>query len=208
MDTMEGIAEDGSDLTDGLAREARIRSAYLQWCKDNEKEPDEDRFPTFSSNFLAMEEYAAEAGKEMSLNAYADMTEEEYLAATAQPEPVAKAAPAPAPVAKVKTEAEKKAEEEAAAKKKAAEEAKAKKEAEGKHKWYRVKEYARVTKKDSLCEYLFARIVLHSQQERRRKCRLRRPERRPRKIVVHVRLHKPKPWRAFKRRMRQLRLLR
>lgn len=132
MDTMEGIAEDGSELTDGLAREARIRSAYLQWCKDYDKEPDEARFPTFSSNFLAMEEYAGEAGKEMSLNAYADMTEEEYLAATAQAEPEPAPAPAPKPVAKVKTEAEKKAEEAAAAKKKAEEEAKAKKEAEGK----------------------------------------------------------------------------
>lgn len=140
MDTMEGVAEDGGELTDGLAREARIRSSYIQWCKDNDKEPDEARFPTFSSNFLAMEEYATESGKEMSLNAYADMTEEEYLAATSKPEPApapakktpAKKAPAPAPVAKVKTEAEKKAEEAAAAKKKAADEAKAKKEAEGK----------------------------------------------------------------------------
>ena len=132
MDTMEGVAEDGGEITDGLAREARIRSAYIQWCKDNEKEPDESRFPTFSSNFLAMEEYAAESGKEMSLNIYADMTEEEYLAATSKaPEPAPatpKAAP-PAPVAKVKTEAEKKAEE---AKKAAAEE-KAKKEAEGEY---------------------------------------------------------------------------
>lgn len=140
MDTMEGIAEDGSDLTDGLAREARIRSAYLQWCKDYGKEPDEARFPTFSSNFLAMEEYAAEAGKEMSLNVYADMTEEEYLAATSKPEPAPKATPAPAPkpapkpVAKVKTEAEKKAEKEAEAKKKAAAEAQAKKQAEGKQR--------------------------------------------------------------------------
>lgn len=128
MDTMEGVAEDGGQLTDGLAREARIRSAYIQWCKDNGKEPDEARFPTFSSNFLAMEEYAAESGKEMSLNVYADMTEEEYLAATSQP------GPAPAPVTKAKTEAEKKAEEAAAAKKKAAEEAAAKKEAEGKYR--------------------------------------------------------------------------
>jgi hypothetical protein len=124
MDTMEGVAEDGGELTDGLAREARIRSAYIQWCKDYEKEPDESRFPTFSSNFLAMEEYASESGKEMSLNSYADMTEEEYLAATSTPEP--------APVAKGKTEAEKKADEAAAAKKKAATEAKAKEEAEGK----------------------------------------------------------------------------
>lgn len=139
MDTMEGIAEDGSALDDGLAREARIRSAYLQWCKDNGKEPDESRFPTFSSNFLAMEEYAAEAGKEMSLNSYADLTEEEYLELTAKPEPAEpKAAPAPKPapepVAKEKTEAEKKAEAAATAKKKAAAEAAAKKQAEGKYR--------------------------------------------------------------------------
>lgn len=124
MDTMEGVAEDGGEITDGLAREARVRSAYIQWCKDNGKEPDESRFPTFSTNYLAMEEYAAESGKEMSLNIYADMTEEEYLAATSKaPEPAPAKPPPPAPVAKVKTEAEKKAEEAAAAKKKAAAEA-------------------------------------------------------------------------------------
>ena len=39
---------------------------------------DESRFATFQSNFLAMEEYANDNGKEMVLNKYADCTEEEY----------------------------------------------------------------------------------------------------------------------------------
>jgi len=50
----------------------------MDWCKEYGKEPDEARFPTFSSNFLAMEEYANENGREMVLNKYADCTEEEY----------------------------------------------------------------------------------------------------------------------------------
>ena len=148
MDTMEGIADDGSALTDGLAREARVRSAYIQWCKENGKEPDEKRFPTFESNYLAMEEYAAEAGKEMSLNQYADLTEEEYLAATSKAE-TAPEAEAPAPAAKVedkakaeadakrKEEADRKAKEAAERQQKAAAEAKARREAEGKYTSWR-----------------------------------------------------------------------
>lgn len=150
MDTMEGIAEDGGALADGLAREARVRSAYLDWCKEYGKEPDESRFPTFSSNFLGMEEYANETGKEMTLNQYADCTEEEYLVATAE-EAVAQAEAAIAEVegetiqeevksedkldaeAKARQEAEEKAKKEAVAKKKVEVEAKAKKEAEGKY---------------------------------------------------------------------------
>jgi Tfp pilus assembly protein PilW len=151
MDTMEGIAEDGSDIVDGLAREARIRSVYLGWCKENGKEPDEARFPTFSSNFLAMEEYAKESGKEMTLNQYADCSEDEYLMATSpsaeeDAKATAEAAIAEAKAAiaqvdakkeeeeeaKAKAEAKKKADTETTAKKEA--EAKAKKEAEAKAK--------------------------------------------------------------------------
>lgn len=146
MDTMEGIAEDGSDLVDGLAREARVRSVYLEWCKENEKEPDEARFPTFFSNFLAMEDYAKESGKEMTLNAFADCTEEEYLKITSvKPEEeedamaIAEAAIAQSEAAIAQADAKKEEEAaklkaEAEAKEKADAEAKAKKEAEEKAK--------------------------------------------------------------------------
>ena len=95
MDALEGIDEEGIQETDNLAREARIRSAYLEWCKSNGKDPDESRFPTFSSNFLTMEKFAAANGKEMVLNKYADCTQDEYQALVNAP------APAPAPAAKV-----------------------------------------------------------------------------------------------------------
>jgi membrane protein involved in colicin uptake len=79
IDSMDGIADDGSMLEqDNLAREARIRSAYLDWCKELGKQSDESRFPTFSQNFLDMEEFAKESGKEMQLNEYADFSEAEY----------------------------------------------------------------------------------------------------------------------------------
>ena len=78
LDSLEGIAEDGGELDpENLSREARVRSAYLGWCADFGKEPDEARFPQFSSNYLAMEAYANENGKEMTLNKFADCTEEE-----------------------------------------------------------------------------------------------------------------------------------
>ena len=81
IDAMEGISEDGSIMEgDNLAREARVRSAYLEWCKEYGKESDETRFQQFFKNFLDMEEYAKESGKEMSLNEYADCTEKEYAA--------------------------------------------------------------------------------------------------------------------------------
>jgi hypothetical protein len=79
IDSMDGIADDGSMLEqENLAREARIRSAYLDWCKEFGKKSDESRFPTFSQNFLDMEEFAKESGKEMQLNEYADFSEAEY----------------------------------------------------------------------------------------------------------------------------------
>lgn len=81
IDSMEGIASDGGLLEgDNLAREARVRSAYLEWCKEYGKESNEARFQQFSSNYLEMEEFAKESGKEMALNEYADCTEEEYAA--------------------------------------------------------------------------------------------------------------------------------
>ena len=79
IDSLEGIAPDGDFLdNENLAREARVRSVYLDWCKQFGKEPDESRFPQFSSNFLEMEEFNKESGKEMLLNEYADFTEEEF----------------------------------------------------------------------------------------------------------------------------------
>lgn len=84
---MEGIAEDGGELDPtNISREARIRAAYMDWCKDSKKEVDEKRFVVFSSNFLAMEEFAKQSGKEMVLNQYADCTEEEYVALTTKKE--------------------------------------------------------------------------------------------------------------------------
>jgi len=104
LDSLEGIAEDGGELDTSISREARVRSAYLDWCKEYGKEPDEARFTQFSSNYLSMEAYAKENGKEMTLNKFADCTEEEYIqlsqggGAAAKPEPVAsKPEPEPEP---------------------------------------------------------------------------------------------------------------
>ncbi len=141
---MDGIAADGGELDPtNVSREARVRSAYLEWCKEYGKETDESRFPTFTSNFLAMEEYAKENGKTMQLNMYADCTEEEYASlvngSAPEPEAVNGSADA-APVAVVEeeedtSEADAKAAEakaEAEAKAAAAAEAKAKADAETK----------------------------------------------------------------------------
>lgn len=78
IDAVQGFDTDGGPLDTSDVREVRVRSAYMDWCKEYGKQPDESRFPTFSSNFLAMEEYANENGREMVLNKYADCTEEEY----------------------------------------------------------------------------------------------------------------------------------
>jgi hypothetical protein len=160
IDSMEGIGPDGGPLEgDNLAREARVRSAYLDWCKEYGKESDEARFQQFSSNYLEMEEFAKESGKEMGLNEFADCTEEEYAAmmdgndavkeavkeaesAVKEAESAIKAADDEmsgkadtAAAAKAKEAAAKKAEEEDEAKKKAAEAVTAKNaEVEGKKK--------------------------------------------------------------------------
>ncbi len=65
--------------TTDSSNETRIRSAYIRWCQKYNKTPDDLRFLTFLSNFLAMEEYSRENNKEMNLNRYADCTEEEYI---------------------------------------------------------------------------------------------------------------------------------
>ena len=80
---MEGIAADGSELdTTNISREARLRDAYMKWCKDFDKEMDESRFAQFTENYLAMEQYAKENNKEMELNKYADCSEKEYIQLT------------------------------------------------------------------------------------------------------------------------------
>jgi hypothetical protein len=79
IDQMEGISEEGVLDSDNLAREARVRSAYLAWCKEYSKQPDESRFPQFYDNFLGMEEFAKESGKEMVLNEFADCTGKSFL---------------------------------------------------------------------------------------------------------------------------------
>lgn len=109
LDAMAGIDTDGGEIDTSDVREARVRSAYLDWCKEYGNTADESRFPIFSSNFLAMEEYAQENGREMVLNKYADCTEEEYRQLTNAAAPV----PEPAapetivqPVAEVEVEVE------------------------------------------------------------------------------------------------------
>ena len=92
LDAMDGVAPDGGELDTSISREARVRSSYMEWCKEYGKETDESRFPTFSSNYLAMESYAKENGKTMQLNKYADCTEEEYIALTTGEKPAVKKA--------------------------------------------------------------------------------------------------------------------
>lgn len=125
LDSLEGIADDGGELEgENLSREARVRSAYLDWCKQYDKKPDEDRFPIFSFNYMAMEDYAKSSGKEVTLNAYADRTEEEYEklqsrkggqvgSATVVDEVAAAAAEAAAEAERVKARAEARAKAEA-----------------------------------------------------------------------------------------------
>ena len=125
IDSMQGIGEEGVEIeNDDMAREARIRSAYMDWVKEYGKESDETRFKVFFDNFLTMEKFAEESGKEMSLNQYADCTEAEYKAATeadAKKAEASKAADAEA--TKKAAEEKKKADAEKLAKAKASEEA-------------------------------------------------------------------------------------
>ena len=63
------------------------RIAYIEWCEQFGKKADSLRFATFSSNYLAMREYAKKSGKELRLNAYADCTKEEYARILNRPIP-------------------------------------------------------------------------------------------------------------------------
>jgi len=80
LDAMDGIADDGGELnpTNDVSSEDGVRDVYMDWCKSNNKEVDEERFVVFTKNYLAMINYFNENGQEMFLNAYADCTEEEY----------------------------------------------------------------------------------------------------------------------------------
>jgi hypothetical protein len=81
IDFLEGIDPEGVEMDDGdLAREARVRSSYMDWCKEFGKESDETRFNQFFKNYLEMEDFSKDTGKEMVLNEFADYTEEEYTA--------------------------------------------------------------------------------------------------------------------------------
>jgi hypothetical protein len=84
LDAFEGVAEDGGEINDNLAREARVRAAYMEWCRQFNKTQDETRFKVFENNYLTMEEYSQKSDKEMNLNAYADCTKEEYAAVIAK----------------------------------------------------------------------------------------------------------------------------
>jgi hypothetical protein len=59
-----------------------IRRIYSDWCKQYGKEPDESRYPTFSTNFLVLAQYCSNTGTEIDLNEYADCTQAEYLELT------------------------------------------------------------------------------------------------------------------------------
>jgi len=81
MDAMDGIAEDGGEVDPAnISLDIDVRSAYINWCKEYEKETDESRYPTFMFNYLTMDQLAKESSKTMELNMYADYTEEEFVA--------------------------------------------------------------------------------------------------------------------------------
>jgi hypothetical protein len=88
----------------------RIRSAYLDWCIAYSKKPDMTRIQQFKKNYLLIEEFAKENGKEIKLNEYADCTAAEYERAMKEK----------AEAKKKEEEEQKKREEEAAAAYKAA----------------------------------------------------------------------------------------
>ena len=50
LDAMAGIDTDGGEIDTSDVREARVRSAYLDWCKEYGKTADESRFSTFSKD--------------------------------------------------------------------------------------------------------------------------------------------------------------
>lgn len=82
-EAIDAAGEEGDDGADAEAvASGRVREAYEGWCAKYGKEADEGRYPTFCANYLAMETYSRDKGREMFLNKYADCTQEEYLALT------------------------------------------------------------------------------------------------------------------------------
>ena len=61
----------------------RIKQAYLEWCGFQGKECTESRLDIFATNLLALESYRAETGQNLVLNAYADLSPDEYNAMVA-----------------------------------------------------------------------------------------------------------------------------
>jgi hypothetical protein len=54
------------------------RNVYIEWCQTYGKQEEALRFATFSSNYIAMRQFANQAGTELRLNQYADCTKDEY----------------------------------------------------------------------------------------------------------------------------------
>ena len=80
-ETPPSTTED-DDIVDQLSNEDKsIHAAYLEWCEKFQKEYDfENRFGIFKSNYVQAASYQAKTGKAMTLNAYADLSVEEYKA--------------------------------------------------------------------------------------------------------------------------------
>jgi hypothetical protein len=66
------------------AVQARVKSVYLEWCKTYNKTPSDSRFPQFMERYLLTEEFSIEGDVEITLNEYADCTEEEYREQTSK----------------------------------------------------------------------------------------------------------------------------
>ena len=62
------------------AERETIRQSYIDWCIANEREYIESRLDAFANNFLAIESYRKETGKNVKLSKHADLSPEEYNA--------------------------------------------------------------------------------------------------------------------------------
>jgi hypothetical protein len=60
----------------------RIQQAYQNWCFSNGKQFDESRLDVFAFNLKVVETYYLKTGKKAELNRFADLSPEEYKAAT------------------------------------------------------------------------------------------------------------------------------
>jgi hypothetical protein len=215
IDSMQGIADDGGQIEfDNIAREARIRSAYIEWCKSFGKESDESRFKVFSDNFLIMEKFAAESGKEMTLNQFADCTEAEYKAATAaDAKKEMEARKAQEEEARKEADAKRAAEQEKISKAKAAEAAAVKAAKEKAGKELEAKRAAAASKFHSLrlsCFTLFLRMLSFQFvpfAKNNGQCRTRNARSRQRKNEKNVRRPRKRQRRSSSRRQKQPRLL-